>query len=67
MKKRVIEIEIAVNLWMCTSDFHKLAKDQPNELDDLRKQLLESQQIVIELQRQKLQEKSETASEMKGL
>ena len=63
LKKRAIEI--AVNLWMCTSDLHKLAKDQRDELDDLRKQLLESQQTVIELQKQKLHEKSETVSEMK--
>lgn len=63
LKKKAIRI--AVNLWMCTSDLHKLAKDQRDELDELRKQLLESQQTVIDLQKQKLQEKSETVQEIK--
>ena len=63
LKKRAIEI--AVRLWDCTSDLHKLAKDQRDELDELRTQLLASQRTVIELQKQKLQEKSETVSEMK--
>ena len=63
LKKRAISI--AVNLWMCTSDLHKLAKDQRDELDELRKQLLECQQTVIDLQKQKLQEQSEAVSEIK--
>ena len=57
LKKRAINI--AVDLWMCTSDLHKLAKDKRDEIADLRKKLLDSQQTVIELQKQKLQEKSE--------
>ena len=52
---------------MCTSDLHKLAKDQRDEIADIRKRLLDSQQAVINLQKQKLQEKSETVSEMKDV
>ena len=47
LKKRAINI--AVSLWMCTSDLHKLAKDLHDEIAELRKQLLGSQQTVIEL------------------
>ena len=58
-------VEMAVSLWSTAADLHKLAKDQRDELSDLRKQLLESQSSVIALQQNKLQEKSETASELK--
>lgn len=52
-------------MWDCTADLHKLAKDQRDELDDLKTELLESQRTVIKLQKQKMQEKTETVSEMK--
>lgn len=65
LKKRAITI--AVDLWSNTSNLHKLAQDQRDEIADLRKRLLDSQQTVIDLQRQKLEEKSETVSEMKDV
>ena len=63
--KKEKSIEIAVALWSTAANLHKLAKDQRDEISDLRKQLMESQGSFIALQQQKLQEKSETASELK--